>query len=71
MEKYNKILIAAKALVAAVSGIAVAFLTALLPYIQDGEPVTATGWVTATIAALIAGGAVGGVVYATPNAEKV
>lgn len=60
----------AKAIIAAAAAVAGAFLTALLPYIQDGQTlaqVPTVGWVTAAIAALSLGGITGGVVYATPN----
>lgn len=57
----------AKAIVAAVLGFVLAFLSALIPFLQDGHPVTVLGWVTATIAGIISLGIGGGLVYATPN----
>lgn len=61
----------AKAVYAAVIGFAVAFLSALLPYLQDGgfDAVTAEGWVTAVVAGLVSLGVVGGGVYQIPNKE--
>lgn len=62
----------AKAIYAAVIGFAVAFLSALLPYLQDGGfgQVTAEGWVTAAIAGLVSLGVAGGAVYAVPNRTR-
>lgn len=60
----------AKSIVAGIVGFAIAFLTAMLPYIQDGAPVSALGWVTATIAGLGSLGLVGGAVWAVPNRVK-
>lgn len=62
----------AKAIVAAVVGFVITFLTALLPYLQDGGfgTVTALGWVTALIAGLASLGIVGGVTYRVPNKPK-
>lgn len=59
----------AKAIYAAVVGFLVAFLSALLPYLQDGGfgTVTAEGWVTATIAGLVSLGVAGAGVYAVRN----
>lgn len=61
----------AKAIVGAGVGFLVAFLSALLPYLDGGfGEVEASGWVTATIAGLVSLGAVGGVVYAVPNSTS-
>lgn len=59
----------AKAIVGAIVGFVTAFLTALLPFVQQGTSVTAEGWITATIAALVSLGVTGGIVWATPNTE--
>lgn len=60
----------AKAIVAAILGFALAFLSALLPFLQEGHNVTMLGWVTATIAGLASLAITGGVVYTVPNAVK-
>lgn len=59
----------AKAIYAAVIGFMVAFLSALLPYLQDGGfgEVTAEGWTTAVLAGLVSLGVAGGGVYAVRN----
>lgn len=56
-----------KAIVGAVIAFLLAFLSALLPYLQDGDTLTAEAWVTATIAGLVSLGVTGGAVYATKN----
>lgn len=62
----------AKAIYAAVIGFITAFLSALLPYLQDGGfgQVSALGWVTALIAGLVSLGVTGGTVYAVRNTPK-
>lgn len=61
-----------KAIYASIVGFAVAFLSALLPYLQGGGfgTVTAEGWVTATIAGLVSLGVVGGGVFQISNTPK-
>lgn len=60
----------AKAVVAALIGFLVAFISALLPFVVQGEAISVAGWLTATLAALVSLGASFGVVYATPNVSK-
>lgn len=61
-----------KAIYASIVGFAVAFLSALLPYLGDGgfPAVPDEGWVTATIAGLVSLGVVGGGVYQISNTPK-
>lgn len=62
----------AKAIAAAVVGFFVAFIAALLPYVEGGlGDITLFGWLTALLAGLVSLGAAGGIVYAVPNAPKV
>lgn len=60
----------AKAIIGGIVGFAVAFLSALLPYVQDGSSPGPVGWITASIAGLVSLGLAGGTVYATPNTKK-
>jgi uncharacterized membrane protein len=60
----------AKAVVAAIFAFLLAFLSALLPFIEQGHVVSLVGWITATIAGIVALGASAGIVYATPNVSK-
>lgn len=60
----------AKAIMSAVATFLLAFLTALIPYIDNGWHVSPIGWVTALVAGIAAGGASGGLVYITPNTKR-
>lgn len=60
----------AKAVVAAIIAFLVAFLSTLLPFIEQGHVVSLVGWITATIAGLVALAASAGIVYAVPNVSK-
>lgn len=60
----------AKAVAGAFLAAVLAFLSALLPFMQEGAVITPTGWVTAVIAALSTLASVGGIVYAVPNRVK-
>lgn len=60
----------AKATAAAITGAAAAFGSALLPYLDAGlQGVTAYGWDTAGIAAIVAAGAAFGITYNVPNTQ--
>jgi hydrogenase/urease accessory protein HupE len=60
----------AKAVVAAILSFLLAFLSALLPFIEQGHVVSLVGWITATIAGIVALSASAGIVYAVPNVVK-
>lgn len=64
----------AKAIYAAIVGFVIAFLTAILPYLQNGETmgeVNTLGWVTAILAGLVSLGVTGGGVYAISNKPTI
>lgn len=60
----------AKAVVGALLAGILAFLSALLPFLQEGAPVSSVGWITAVIAGLGTIAGVGGLVYSVPNRIK-
>lgn len=60
----------AKAVFGAILAGVLAFLSALLPFIQEGTSITTTGWITAVIAALSTIAGVAGIVYTVPNRVK-
>lgn len=60
----------AKAVVAAIISFLLAFLSALLPFIEQGHVVSVVGWITASIAGIVALSASAGIVYVTPNVGK-
>lgn len=60
----------AKAITAGVLGFIVAFLSALLPYLDAGlGGITAYAWVTAIIAGIASTGLVAGLTWRVPNAS--
>jgi hypothetical protein len=60
----------AKAVFGAILAGVLAFLSALLPFMQEGNVITAVGWITAIIAGLTTIAGIAGLVYAVPNRVK-
>lgn len=60
---------AAKAVYGAIIAGAIAFISGILPFVTDGEPITTVGWLTASLATLVSLAATGGVVYQVSNRE--
>ena len=60
----------AKAIIAGFIGFLGAFISALLPFVADGKPVSLAGWLTALLAGILFLAGSFGLVYATPNVSK-